>query len=134
MSRDGNKISRRDLLWGAAGAAVTGSTVLLWKAMDAPSASSRSRSAKTVEKLADSAAASAAVLGSKYLEQVPDEHDQRNLVRLLEERLAGSTQESLLARSRECIQRDYRDGEVVVVDGWQLSRTEARFYALASLR
>jgi hypothetical protein len=42
---------------------------------------------------------------------------------------AGALVEMIRARSRN----DFRDGRVVTVDGWMLSLTETRVYALAAL-
>ncbi len=127
MSRDGTMITRRDLLWFAGGAATASTAFLLSSVFHEP------RSAETVEEVADAAAVPAAVLGGKYLEQVAEELDERTLIRLLKKRL-GAGPAPLLERARASIQQDFRDGEVEVVDGWQLSRTEAQLYALASLR
>lgn len=73
-------------------------------------------------------------VGDAYLEFVPNER----AVELLLDRLmpakgalsdAGHTMTALDVR----IRADYRSAEVVEIEGWQLSRTEARLFGLASL-
>jgi hypothetical protein len=42
--------------------------------------------------------------------------------------------EELMETLRRGQRRDFRDGDVVVLDGWYFARTEARLLALISLR
>ncbi len=80
----------------------------------------------------------AAVIGSAYLKLTPDEEDRNLLVERLAgddleewERLArrdpAALRERVLARHLEDFQRD----RVVRLNGWVLSKTEARLAALA---
>ena len=86
--------------------------------------------------------AAAGRLGWAYLTAHPAERDFRRLAnRVLGPlRLASkaeaidSTPESvLIARARRVVADDYVAGRVVCIDGWVLSITEARLYALAAL-
>ena len=81
----------------------------------------------------------AATVGRLYLEQ----HPQEASAAWLEQRLFGtelSTRSEragrveLIERLRQGRQRDFRDGDMVVLDGWFFARTEARLLALISLR
>lgn len=82
---------------------------------------------------------SAALLGLRYRQAVPQEAGQAALAALLHDSL--DTEAALpagdLAGLRrlvdECIRGDFAAGRVVDVDGWLLSVTEARICALASL-
>ncbi len=68
-------------------------------------------------------------IGKRYCEQFPAESRVRRLVHLLEEdaaaRAAGQP-----AFSSQQIQQEFVQGNTVMVDGWVLSRTEARQCAL----
>jgi hypothetical protein len=75
-------------------------------------------------------------VGRAYLDQAPEEAHAARLRRLLDltaevsaQTLPGSEKERLAMRQCE----DFRTGETVLVQGWVLSRTEARLYALAAL-
>jgi molybdopterin biosynthesis enzyme len=75
-------------------------------------------------------------VGRAYLDQAPEEADAARLRRLLDlaaevsaQTLPGPEKERLAMRQCE----DFRTGETVLVQGWVLSRTEARLYALAAL-
>lgn len=82
---------------------------------------------------------SAAVLGARYLARMPEEADRELLARLI----AGARRRALrLARAdtrrlRALLARqqraDFACGRTVCLDGWVLSRTEARLCALAAL-
>jgi hypothetical protein len=85
---------------------------------------------------------SAARLGRSYLEAHP-EHADRPLLLSNIERAAMSGLGSastpadpaqLVAGLQQAVRRDYAQGEVVSVDGWILSITEAQLYALAAMR
>lgn len=80
----------------------------------------------------------ATVLGKRYLNAMPEERSAAWLAReLLGMELpdtitaeqAGSLRRHLCAARTE----DYRDGRLVVLDGWVLARTEARLLALIAL-
>lgn len=86
--------------------------------------------------------AAAGRLGRAYLAAHPAELDPRRLVAELRESLQlGAGGEAidtdaaaeLIIRVREVVTQDYLAGRVVPVDGWVLSLTEARLYALAAL-
>ncbi|MBI4623510.1 MAG: hypothetical protein HY736_09880 [Verrucomicrobia bacterium] len=72
-------------------------------------------------------------LGRRYREVVPAEDNARALVRAI---LAGSHATApapLPARVRNQVQRDFKAGRTVTLNGWILSVTEARQCALYSL-
>ncbi len=84
---------------------------------------------------------SAARIGSRYLALVPAEaNPERILAAILDgqEELAVAAvtiPDRVLHRHiGECRQRDFLDGNTVSVDGWILSRTEARLCALVALQ
>jgi len=76
-------------------------------------------------------------LGELYLELHPEEASTRRLSGLVFPDLGPfawqidpETARSSFARQ---VQRDFETGEIVVIDGWRLSRTEARLGALLLL-
>ena len=71
-------------------------------------------------------------IGGKYLSQFPEEGNKRKLVRLLRENLVSDDNDVSTALS-EVIEKDFLENRMVTVDGWILSRTEARQCALFSL-
>lgn len=74
----------------------------------------------------------AAVIGERYLQSHVAEADLDVLTDLLLERLKGTVgdfPEQLWAAAQE----DFRRDDVVLVDGWLLSRTEVRVCAVAYL-
>lgn len=79
--------------------------------------------------------AAAATLGRAYLAASPAEADPGRLLSLLEATLGSdaSDEAALLARIDRQLRSEYIRGDLVDVDGWLLSRTEARLYALAAL-
>lgn len=78
----------------------------------------------------------AARIGVLYLESVPPERSKRRLAEMV---LGVGTTDppfdiaAMTARVRARRDRDFLDGDLVVIDGWLLTRTEARLCALASL-
>ena len=83
---------------------------------------------------------SAAIVGIEYLRCVPGERDVRLLVELIcssraERRVeftqadAGKLRELLLLQQRQ----DFAHGRTVKIQGWVLSKTEARLCALTAL-
>jgi hypothetical protein len=60
-------------------------------------------------------------IGSQYLTNFPSEKSERSLVKLLKTK-----------PSEDTITSDFKNGNIVIVDGWILSVTEARQCALAS--
>lgn len=86
--------------------------------------------------------AAAGRLGRAYLAAHPDEREPRRLVVELLGSLGLSKERHAVdsvpaarwsTRAREVVTEDYLAGRVVPVDGWVLSVTEARLYALAAL-
>jgi hypothetical protein len=75
----------------------------------------------------------ARLIGKVYLSAYPDE---RNKTLILKD-LLGPTKfygpEDLKRRIAKCREQDFLKGEVVVVDGWILARSEARAAALTVL-
>ncbi len=68
----------------------------------------------------------------------PHESKPEALTRLILEETgtgdAGKTSAAVLQRAvRKRSRDDFRDGRIVTVEGWMLSRTETRVYALSSL-
>ena len=72
-------------------------------------------------------------LGTRYLELYPQEA-QRALILATQIQTAQTRTSNelrkLLARKREC---DFRNGDVVIIDGWLLARTEVEACALTVL-
>lgn len=83
----------------------------------------------------------AADIGNAYLAQTPGERRIELLLELIVAALVprlGRAPESLVPQHvagilREVVRDDYARGEVVRVDGWLLSLTEARLYAAVAL-
>ena len=73
-------------------------------------------------------------VGRRYLEVEPDDRDPAALTRALE--AAGIDRDEMDVPSglRAAAIRDYRSGNTVLLDGWLISRTEARYAALLTLR
>lgn len=124
-------ITRRRLLIAAAGVAAAvaagpSGLLTLIERMSAPDAASLLRGLITDRE-------GAANLGRSYLAAHPTEAQRRVLVRDL---VGPAVPTSVSRASREVANRirgDYAAGSTVVVDGWVLSRTEARLYALVAL-
>jgi hypothetical protein len=83
---------------------------------------------------------SAAVVGRVYLSGMPSEASPERLVRLLchfgcgwRRGLVTAPAEQLRRWMREAVRNDFETGQIVTVDGWQLSVTEARVCALVAL-
>lgn len=79
---------------------------------------------------------SAARIGERYLASAPAEADPSLLVSsILGQHGHEATADAVLRRVvGERRQRDFIDGNTVSVDGWVLSRTEARLCALVALQ
>lgn len=123
-------LDRRRFLEGALASL---SVLALPAAATSPIAAEGAAAARMREMLA------AATVGRLYLEQ----HPQEASVAWLEQRLFGtelSTRSEragrveLIERLRQGRQQDFRDGDLVVLDGWFFARSEARLLALISLR
>jgi hypothetical protein len=72
------------------------------------------------------------IIGLNYMLKVPKENRERILVKRLMGK-SGSESENLAARLEKQIINDFTTGNMVMVDGWILSVTEARQCALFSL-
>lgn len=74
---------------------------------------------------------SAIAVGRRYLEAHPEERDPLVLLTLLGFDLtsAASIRATVRARSRA----DFASGDIVILDGWVLARTESRAFALMVL-
>jgi hypothetical protein len=68
-------------------------------------------------------------IGNKYRLQVPHENKERALVGEL---LADTDTDNLTLSLDEKIIKDFKTGNIIIVDGWILSITEARQCALSS--
>lgn len=75
-------------------------------------------------------------IGRRYLELNPDKADRRALLNDLFGRSATSStsRSSLTDLVSRWLERDFRDGVVVVLDGWILARAEASLCALLYLQ
>ena len=77
--------------------------------------------------------------GRAYLAAYPAEADRETLLGHLEAALfpggtaVRSGAEAVFTRFDRVVRGEYADGEVIVVAGWLLSRSEARLYALSVL-
>jgi hypothetical protein len=81
--------------------------------------------------------AGARCIGQMYLRQAPAEQDPTHLASLLLSSLQLSSHDALRLRRRALarlfsvgVRADFAAGRTVVLDGWMLSRTEARVCAL----
>ena len=123
------------LLGGGAAAVLVGGTVVLRSRDDddAPAAPS------TPDPLPDAASRleGIALVGARYRELVPEEDDEAALLSALgmpaELPDTPGALEAELGAQRDRIRADFSEGEVVTIDGWTLSVTEARLSALVSL-
>ena len=70
-------------------------------------------------------------IGNSYVSQTPKENSENELARALIEDISGSPEE--MAKSlTEKVAYDFENGDIVMIDGWILSRTEARQCGLLS--
>jgi len=71
-------------------------------------------------------------IGKIYREQYPDENSEPKLVKLL---MKGNLTDTITITKflQQQIQEDYKIKDIVMIDGWLLSVTEARQCALFSL-
>jgi len=70
-------------------------------------------------------------IGKLYLKQVPNENSERKLVSLLP--VGDFSDNNTLEIIQQQITDDYNSGATIIIDGWILSKTEARQCALFSL-
>jgi hypothetical protein len=134
----GGRISRRRFLGTVAG--IGGSALAIkarpWRALVA------FEPVSVAERLAGLLAHrdSARIVGTAYLDRVPSEASATRLLdgiaaRLPEGRgtIREASDDDLRAFLAASIRSDFEDDRVVEVDGWVLSPTEARLYALTTL-
>lgn len=76
--------------------------------------------------------AAARRIGRAYLEKAGDEADPAKLVALIMGE-GGTVEGDLLRHVAERQRADFAAGRTIKLDGWVLSRTEARLYALAAV-
>jgi hypothetical protein len=72
----------------------------------------------------------AARLGRRYLALQPSEASEQRLVELIIDRRSRTPMRTQVAAA---IKRDFAGRRTVVVDGWVLSRAEARLFALTAI-
>jgi hypothetical protein len=122
------------LLGGGAAAVLVGGTVVLRSQDDDGDSTD-----PIPDPLPDDAARlqGIALVGARYREQVPEEATRDALLAAIPmpEQLPDTPDalEEELGARRDQIRAEFGSGDVVEVDGWQLSRTEARLAALISL-
>jgi len=78
----------------------------------------------------------AAHVGRRYLENTPSERSEQRLWERVLDTPPGDSAASIQQitdRARVRRELDFREGDLVAIDGWLLSRTEARLCALAAL-
>ncbi|WP_370480029.1 hypothetical protein [Tamlana flava] len=78
-------------------------------------------------------------IGNSYLDKNPDENNQEHLI----DKLLVSSNGGLISKTTDSltlenlilkkIETDFKNGETIVINGWVLSKTEARQCALFSL-
>ena len=64
-------------------------------------------------------------IGRSYVSQTPEEKNENDLVKALIGSISGSTEE-IVNTLNEKVKNDFYKGDIVMIDGWMLSRTEAR--------
>ncbi len=81
-------------------------------------------------------------IGNDYLEAYPGERSLEVVMSGIEQALAAQLEgraidaadvPQVVAALQRAVRRDYRRGDAVSVQGWVLSRTEARLYAAVAL-
>ena len=140
MINDDRGITRRAALafLGGGAAVLVGGGIAL-KARDDGGDSTTDTTSPPPDPLPDDAARleGIAAVGARYRELVPEEATEEALLAAIPmaEELPDTPNalEDELGERRDQIRADFESGEVVDVDGWQLSRTEARLAALISL-
>jgi len=75
----------------------------------------------------------AAPIGRRYLAMTPAERNPTVLASRIAERVSGSGAD-FPAAVTSAVSRDFESGDVVMIDGWMLSRTEAQICGLAAMR
>ncbi len=70
-------------------------------------------------------------IGNTYVSQTPNENSENDLAKALIENISGSPEE-IVNSLTEKVANDFENGDIVMIDGWILSRTEARQCGLLS--
>jgi hypothetical protein len=70
-------------------------------------------------------------IGNSYVSQTPEENSENILAKELVGNISGSPQEIVDALNEQ-VNKDFYNGDIVMIDGWILSRTEARQCGLLS--
>ena len=70
-------------------------------------------------------------IGSTYVSETPDENSENILAKTLLENMSGSPEE-MVKSLNEKVTNDFQKGDIVMIEGWILSRTEARQCGLLS--
>jgi len=70
-------------------------------------------------------------LGKAYRAQVPEESTERTLAKLLSEKLPDE-KSKLNSTVKNLVEKDFESGNTIEINGWILSKTEARQCALFS--
>jgi hypothetical protein len=126
-----NQLTRRGFLAAAALAAIGGGGVLYRvRASDDfnPDLEQTAQAARLLGEVAP-----AQRLGRAYLAEHPNEASEQTLVRLLAaDDVWGDTTAVFSANARRAVRQDFDSGRTVLVQGWVLSRTEARLCALTT--
>ncbi len=77
---------------------------------------------------------SARLIGERYLQLFPDEAQEQVLIR----GILGTDEINSFSAFRAWLDKrrsaDFERGDTVIIDGWVLSRSEARLYALFALQ
>lgn len=118
---------RRDLLVGGVALGLGGAAAIWFETSGR--ADLHLRADELLARLPAAARRGAAALGRRYLAQHPEESDPDRLRRYVGEAVADGS----APRLRDRIRSEFARGELVAVDGWQITRTEARLCALAAL-
>ncbi|SDB52185.1 hypothetical protein SAMN03097699_1885 [Flavobacteriaceae bacterium MAR_2010_188] len=71
-------------------------------------------------------------IGEAYGKKFPNENSERKLAKLLSDYASTVDSTKTIEILRHQIKEDYRQNNTVMIDGWILSRTEARQCALFS--
>lgn len=113
---------------------------ILGSAGHVPGIISRNRTLTRLGKIFARDLQSAREVGHIYFREAPQEHNADILTKMimqsdmdLMQRLDVLSEADIIAKLRNLIAEDFAFGNTVQVDGWVLSRTEARLCALCAL-
>ena len=118
--------------------AITSIYQCLW--MPSPSKLQPRRLARKLVDARTGARRSAARIGRRYLRTVPEEQNINSLLALIQKELSdtrslaqGSNIDDIHGAIAKSIENDFACGRICHVNGWILSRTEARIAGLAAM-